>query len=355
MNGDGKPDAVYAADNAAVGVRIRLGTGNAAGTTPYFGAETQAVARAPSYYRATRLKVGDLDGDGKKDVLTFDSNPGWEVKLSVFKGDGAGNVAAESQLYSTGYNMIAGNVASMDLIDINTDGILDVIVSTQSNNKVLLIKNDGTATLSSAGEIDLTVGGYATGVGDFNEDGRTDFVVSTSTNKIRVCLNTTTVGEAVTANWTFSCGSDVNAGTSTNSIAVGYIDGDAHLDIVVSNRYSYNVGVYFGTGAGTFSVATSYTTYSRPFSVALADTNGDGKNDIVVSMIDSGEDRITHYENNGSGVFTGNRSEYITRSHSGITGVLAGKLNGAADTKDDVVMWAGSTSGNSAISVYLGK
>ena len=46
---------------------------------------------------------------------------------------------------------------------------------------------------------------------------------------------------------------------------------------------SNNVSILLGNGAGSFSAATNFAVGSDPYSVAVGDFNGDGKQDLAVA------------------------------------------------------------------------
>ncbi|CAF1363085.1 unnamed protein product [Adineta ricciae] len=73
-----------------------------------------------------------------------------------------------------------------------------------------------------------------------------------------------------------------NAGT--NGIAIGLINNDTHMDIVLANRNASNVQIYYGDGYGGFSTSEPIATgtNSNPVEVALSDINNDTYTDIVV-------------------------------------------------------------------------
>jgi hypothetical protein len=82
-----------------------------------------------------------------------------------------------------------------------------------------------------------------------------------------------------------------SGGWSTASVVVADVNGDGKPDIVVANHcVTYGacpkgaVGVLLGNGDGTFQTAVTYESGGGDsFSVAVADVNGDGKPDIVVT------------------------------------------------------------------------
>ncbi len=84
-------------------------------------------------------------------------------------------------------------------------------------------------------------------------------------------------------------------GTYPTSIALGDVNGDGHVDVVVANYE--NIAVLFGNGNGTFQAAQNFGSGAK--AVALADVNGDGKLDLLVATDNSVEVRF----GNGDGTF----------------------------------------------------
>ncbi|HUK25639.1 MAG TPA: FG-GAP-like repeat-containing protein, partial [Terriglobales bacterium] len=72
------------------------------------------------------------------------------------------------------------------------------------------------------------------------------------------------------------------------SIATGDFNGDGHLDLVVANSSSNNsnkiASIILGNGDGTFQPPVAYTVGRVPYSVAVADFNGDGALDVAVAI-----------------------------------------------------------------------
>jgi hypothetical protein len=185
--------------------------------------------------------------------------------------------------------------------DFNGDGVLDLAVANgdaaDDHNQVLSVllgKGDGSFAPAVSYAIDTRVQCFAVAVGDFNGDGRADIIVGSSildswdptTGKIDGLLSIF-LGNG---DGTFRSPTAYKSLLDVpSSIAVGDVNGDGRLDLVVAGHgQSYRPGgtsVLLGNGDGTFETVVSYPGYSVN-SVALADLNGDGKLDIVTCYSD---------------------------------------------------------------------
>ena len=85
-------------------------------------------------------------------------------------------------------------------------------------------------------------------------------------------------------------------------VALADLTGNGIPDLVVVNHSDWTMQVFLGNANGTFGSPTTYATGEFPTSVVVADVNGDGHPDILVSY--NGGD---NYSNNGGvDVFLGN-------------------------------------------------
>src|ERR1019366_5290041 len=93
------------------------------------------------------------------------------------------------------------------------------------------------------------------------------------------------------------------------SVVVADVNGDGKPNLLVSNVFTevYSdmngaVGVLLGNGDGTFRAAVTYSSGgAEPRAVGVVDLNGDGKQDLVVSNNSSNTEGVLF--GNGDGTF----------------------------------------------------
>jgi hypothetical protein len=287
VNGDGKPDLLV----ASRGIEVLLGNGDGTFKAPR--------TYSSGGYNAFSIAVGDVNGDGKPDVVTANDCPGPGCgnagEVEVLLGNGNGTFRAAPSYSSGGY--YADSIA---VADVNGDGKPDLLVAnecadsscTTASIGVLLGKGDGTFQAVRT----YNLGDYyafSIAVADVNGDGKLDLLVagdtsSTSSGSVGVLLGN--------GDGTFQPVQYYGSGGYyAFSIAVGDVNSDGKLDLLVSNQCASltgcsfdnepgSVGVLLGNGDGTFQAAQTYNSggyYAQ--SLAVADVNGDGKLDLVVA------------------------------------------------------------------------
>jgi Bacterial Ig-like domain (group 3)/FG-GAP-like repeat len=208
------------------------------------------------------------------------------------------------------------------------------------------------------------VNAYHIAAADLNGDGKLDLVVTNCSGPNSGCGLEGVVGILLgNGDGTFQPVVTYHSGgNEATSVAVADLNGDGILDLVVTNsNVSNTVGVLLGNGDGTFLPAVTYSSGGQPGSVAVADVNRDGKPDILLAL-SSGCNACTN--GGGVGVLLGNGDgtfqPVVTYSSGGYyAGSIAVEDLGNNGKLDVVVtnLCGGDEdcSGNGSVGVLLGK
>ncbi|KAA6458699.1 VCBS repeat-containing protein [Acidobacteria bacterium AB60] len=164
-------------------------------------------------------------------------------------------------------------------VDLNNDGIPDLIELTQNGPLVYLAKGDGTFT---PGYSYSFPSGNSTGgvTGDFNGDGKADLIIPIGANQVDVFLGNGDGTFQPPVAQTFAA-----AGTAPygSSIAAADINHDGKLDLIlpVTTSNGVAIAVALGNGNGTFADATTVVNANNVAQVATGDFDGDSIADIA--------------------------------------------------------------------------
>ena len=186
--------------------------------------------------------------------------------------------------------------------DFNHDGNLDIVVTSQDDNTVLvLLNNSGDGTFQD-GYVKYAVGAFpnAVAVGGFTNDGNLDIVTASANNKtdsVTVLLgNGDGTFQEPPKTYTLD--------HESFAVAVGDFNHDGNLDIVTVNYYANSVAVLLGNGDGTFQQPPHYSPVGGgggPVAIAIGDFTNNRNLDIVTANYNPGT--VWVMLGNGDGTF----------------------------------------------------
>ncbi len=303
LNGDNHPDIVvvdlcgvyscYSAGPPAIGkIGVLLNNGD--------GTFQPAVVYDSGGYNSYAVAVGDVNGDGKPDVVitntceTSDCSGG---SISILPGRGDGTFQSPVS-YSSGENAY-----SVAIGDVNRDGIPDIVVGTCiasysgcSDGKLAVLLGTGHGSFQPAVTYDSGgSGAWSVALADVNRDGKLDIVVANWAGAGVLLGN---------GDGTFQPAVVYDSGSANAyALAVGDVNGDKKLDLVLTHVGGRTVGVLLGNGDGTFQAPTMYEAGPAPLSVAISDVNGDGRLDLAVASGSGSNGYVDVLVGNGDGSF----------------------------------------------------
>jgi VCBS repeat protein/centrosomal CEP192-like protein len=337
MDGDGKTDLVVGTSNS--GVFIVLGKGDGTFNTSFFPGVFNFSDEG-----AAALAVLDINGDKKLDVITVNTdkfNDQSSVSVMLNHNSTIGNPT-----FAVAINAAVGfQPAAIALADFNHDGRLDAVVVNRGSNTVSVLLGDGqghfdpgTTTANSQGRQSIAIV-----AADFNKDGKLDLAISSpfggSSGGVVTLLKGSGTGSFTQTQF--------DVGNFADGIVAADLNGDGFMDVAVVNKGDNTVSILLNNKSGGFTVTGPYPTGGQqPVALAAGNFRLTGHMDLAIAH--SADGTLTILPNDGTGKFGAAVQTISLGSASTPSSVVAGDFNG--DGNPDVAV---GTSGGSSISVFL--
>jgi hypothetical protein len=234
----------------------------------------------------TAVAMGDFNGDGHLDWAVSNGGDS-SIWIYLGKGDGTSNLPTIISL--TGLAPLW-----LTAVELRGNGMLDLVVAEADSGTVGVLLGNGDGTFQTEVEYSVPAPPLFVLAGDFNGDGKLDIAVgmagSTTTGPVAV-LPGDGLGHL---------GAALYAAAQVPSIAAWLatadLNGDGKLDLVVVDSEDTSpphggAQVYLNNGNGTFTAGQLFFENAvvpgvppvQALSAALADLNGDGCTDAVVT------------------------------------------------------------------------
>ncbi|WP_170162349.1 FG-GAP-like repeat-containing protein [Caldimonas tepidiphila] len=271
VNGDGMADVVLTsgmADAPADESALFVAAGRADGS---LGTPARTGAGRFLSCWLTSVAIGDLDGDGRNEVVVGGNGCG----AAVFRQGSGGSLVLASLLNRA-------DMARVRLADLDGDGRAELLGGSLASDQLSIWRQN------AAGELVLhaTPGLGATGAADFevadvNGDGRPDLVAAVSGSYVAVLRQQ--------ADGSFAAPDRLatdNSWGGPQGIAVGDLNGDGRKDVVIAaggNWPNAYIGVFHQRSDGSLGPMSRMASHDIPLAVRVADLDGDGRADVIVS------------------------------------------------------------------------
>ena len=234
------------------------------------------------------LVAADFNGDGKLDLAVANSTDG---TISVFLGNGDGTFIAQTPVSIPGILNETTTPTALAVGDFDGDGIADLVVVESAVNSsmvsvngvvsVMLGDGSGAFPIAKVSQVGVGILPSSIAVGDFDGDGNMDFAVTNKTDNTLSIM----MGNGSGSSFTPASGSPISTGNGTAPTAIVAVDlnGDGKLDLAVAFSGKNKVGIFGGSGSGTFTLQVSPSTGTTPVSIVAGDFNANGNIDLAIT------------------------------------------------------------------------
>jgi len=332
--------------------------------------------------RPSSIAIGDVNGDGFNDYVVSHSNDGaQEIALRFGNGDGTFSEPVEIN--------VGGRITDIALVDMNFDGILDIVAANSDSKSITVLVGKGDGTFLTP--VNFTPGEGITPtkfvVTDFNYDSINDIATINNNNTVTIFMgqydgtlinvDSYAVGNnpsfiiacSLNGDWkkdlaianyddnsvsillgygdgTFTPPQTFNAGSGSNPVSLGAVDvdKDGDLDLLVAKEVGDTITILLNNKFGGFNLSTKTISTTSPKFILVADFDYDKKQDFVVT--DTTGSVVTFFQSIGNYFATGVSSD----AGSTPVAIAVGDLNG-----DDVIDVLVANQDSSDVSVLINE
>jgi len=240
VDGDGKPDIITANNgNNTVSILRNVSPGGLLNSNSFSAPVNFATASAPVW-----VAVADFDGDGKPDIVTANHDSTYMV--SVLRNTSV--VGTCSFAPTANLPELSGNGESVAVGDLDGDGKADIVAGSYGGESISVYRNTSTigslTTNSFATAVVFGAGAsvHAVAVADLDGDGKPDVALVSAGGNLSLFKNTSTPGSFT--NSSLGTRIDYPGGSNPAGVAIGDLDGDGRTDILVGNTGTTTLGIY---------------------------------------------------------------------------------------------------------------
>jgi len=278
INNDGKLDLI---SGSQAGVSVFINNGSSGFGNESFIGSTQLILS---------VAAGRLHGDTNEDIVAGTS----DGELMLYRNLGSS--------FAPGFMIHGdnGEVRDIQLEDIDGDGDRDILTAWYSfsyagDNAIRIFLNDGNASFTESTAAAVGVGGHTIDLSDIDGDGLPDLVsASVYTSKIVWYKN---LGGGVFGPEQLSATMQ-----STFGAVAADIDQDGDNDILATGYVAQSVVVFTNDGTGVFTEQFIDNASVQVMGIGAADFNEDGFPDVFTSS-NTDSTKLVLYTNDGTGAF----------------------------------------------------
>ncbi len=240
------------------------------GTVSVFRGAGDGTFAAPELYLTSdgsnQIHAGDLNGDGRTDLLTVSTNER-RVSALLQEDDGGFQIHRDSTVDAQPRTSLLG--------DFDGDGTLDVLVGLRgATSEVVLMQGRGDGRFVRTTSVPTVTWPADFALADFDRDGELDLAVA-GFDSAAIALHRGNGGGV------FAAAVQIDVGVEPRALDAADLDGDGVLDLVTATRWQLEVLV--GAGDGTFAPPRIHPGMNDVREVRVVDLDEDGSPDIAAA------------------------------------------------------------------------
>jgi len=229
LTSDGKPDILTIGRMS--GGRIGLVTLVARGDGSFEQTVRIRVEGEPTW-----VATGDLNGDGRSDIVTVFRERG---VIEVFLQSSDGQFELSGQLE------VGIKPVSVSIADMSSDDVPDLIVGFEGSEQISILRGNGDGSFDPGSEINVGDDPVGIAVADLNGDGVRDILTTNRlSNDISIVIGR--------VDGTFEEERRYQVGDGPAAVAIADLNRDDVLDVAVANQASGDLSILLGDGRGGF-------------------------------------------------------------------------------------------------------
>jgi hypothetical protein len=262
-------------------------------TGTFYQSGTHTLTSVQNKMQPNKVRIGDIDGDGKSDLVVSGSNYITD-SVSVLRNLGTTGML-DSTFFAPKKGFYVGNsnyniIKDISLADFDNDGKLDIaVLETYSGLHVMRNQStSGSVSMASALALGYIVNIEQVGIADVDGDGKIDIITTADEYGVKIFRNTSSgVGNISFAAFvSFATG---NGNSHPTAVSFADLNNDGKPDMVVSNLYNQSISVFKNIStpgsinSGSFAAKVDFSVGSNPSRVITGDIDGNGNIDIIAT------------------------------------------------------------------------
>lgn len=280
LDGDGRNDLVVANYSGSSVSVLRNQTSPGATNASFATSPALAVGLNPNFVR-----LADFNNDGLTDLVAA-GDP--TTHALAFRLNTTNLAAASGPAFGALQTVgSAFTITGLAVGDVDRDGRLDVVANGSGAVRVFRnLTTVGAATLSFAAPTSVTLAGIGSGLalGDIDGDGRLDIARGNGFGSIQIALNNGSGPGSIG----FSAPTAIASGSDDFDLAIVDLNGDARPEIAtmdfVGSEFAMFRNLSRPGGALRFGAAQTRAIAGNPLGLAIGDLNQDSATDVVLAQ-----------------------------------------------------------------------